>query len=309
MKELSDKSEAHIERADKNPFQSIQDVMIARMHKIENLSNKKLFPSGLTTGIRDLDNITNGIETGEVWSLVAVPGMGKFSFLCSMLAHWLSKEDQPRVYTFLGLNSLENLGLGLLSAYTKIDKFRLRSGNLRAEDWTVLAQAADKIAKSTFFSRECGIIKVDELIDDLKRVNPQGPFLLVIDSLNALAYPGSKLTDYSDRAMELDRCLFELKGFLKERKGSMLVMHSLSCDTVENRLNRRPWYTDLKGVGNALRTHSDVMMGLYRYEVYEKQCEDVGEAEIILMKNSKREGDTIRAHFTPECGLFSNLNS
>lgn len=285
-------------------FSDIEDLLgpiISRIACCSQTDPFSVIPSGLTA----LDNITLGMEPGEVWSVVGRPAMGKHCFLYSMLSHWLKIEKSPEPYLFMVFAGHEDIGYGLLSITSRVDRKNLRSGKISSVERSSLATATELISKKPMFLKNIGLIHVHEMINMLTDHRKDRPFLLVIDSLDLLTHPASTRLTVKDRALELDRCLIELRQFLKTNNGILLILHSINSN-VEHRPNKRPMLSDISSHAEPLIQHSDVIISLFRSEVYNQEAEERGVAEVTVLKNSKGTTDMAYVAFHPQFGLFEN---
>ena len=282
-----------------------QESLVDVMHKVEKgAATKKTF-TGIGTGFEDLDQLTNGLEGGDLWSIVGAPGIGKQSLVNSMLVTMLHKPAFSSIHMYLNKTQADVVSRDILGAYAHITKQNLQRGRLADRDWPRLAQAAD-IYKDAPVTFEDGYssLSVMKFAGDLEQAGSHP--LIIIDSFRALTMGKQAKVNSFNRMNELWECTKLLKTFLKNRKASAIVLHDLG-PSLDMRPNKRPLPLDLRFYGEPLNVYSDVVIGLHREDFYWRDTEDQGIAELILMKNTKGNTDTIRIAWLEEYGFFANV--
>jgi replicative DNA helicase len=288
-------------------FASMQDVLVNNLHTIEELAQKRADVIGLSTGFTDFDRLTGGLRAGQLIIIAARPGMGKTSLFLSM-AQNIAMAGKGVVAIFSLEMSKEELGFRFLSGMTRIDSKRLKIGRLADRDWPRLAQSADQLSKSKIYLDDAGELTVMDirsrcrrLVSMEKRID-----LIVVDYLQLMK--GSKASQKGDssREREISEISRNLKSLAKEQKVPIIALSQLNRG-VESRPNKRPMLSDLRESG-AIEQDADMVCFIYRDEVYNKQSEDKGLAELIIAKHRAGETDTIRLAWLPEYTLFANLS-
>jgi replicative DNA helicase len=288
-------------------FSSMQEILVENMHTIEELSQKKNDVIGLTTGFHDFDRLTSGLRAGQLIIIAARPAMGKTSLFLSM-AQNIAASGKGVVAIFSLEMSKEELGFRFLSGMTRIEAKKLKVGRLAHQDWPRLAQAADQLSKSKIFIDDSGDLTVMDIRARCRRLlsTEKRLDLIVVDYLQLMK--GSKLSQRGDssREREISEISRGLKSLSKEQKVPIIALSQLNRG-VESRPNKRPMLSDLRESG-AIEQDADMVCFIYRDEVYNKETEDRGIAELIVAKHRAGETDTIRLAWLPDYTLFANLS-
>ncbi|MBC7690378.1 MAG: replicative DNA helicase [Methylotenera sp.] len=289
-------------------FASMQSVLVENMHLIEELSAKKEIVTGLPTGFHDFDRLTNGLHPGQLIIIAGRPAMGKTSLVLS-LAQNAAVGHHAVVAVFSLEMSKEELGFKFLSGLSRIDSKRLKIGRLADRDWPRLAQAADQLSKSKIFIDDSGDLTVMDMRARCRRLQSaeKKVDLIIVDYLQLMK--GSKAASKGDgsREREISEISRNLKALAKELKVPIIALSQLNRG-LENRQDKRPMPSDLRESG-AIEQDADMVGFVYRDEVYNKDTEDRGVAELIIGKHRAGETGTIRLAWLAEYTLFANLAS
>ncbi len=287
-------------------FASMQEVLVENMHTIEELAQRKSDVIGLATGFKDFDNVTGGLRPGQLVIIAARPAMGKTSFFLSAVQN-ISMTTRGVVAVFSLEMSQEELGFRFLSGLSRIDAKRLKIGRLVDRDWPKLAQAADCLSKSKIFIDDSGDLSVMDvrarcrrLLSVEKRLD-----LIVVDYLQLMKGTRQSQKGDSSREREISEISRNLKNLAKELKVPVIALSQLNR-SVESRPNKRPMLSDLRESG-AIEQDADIVCFIYRDEVYNRDTEDKGIAELIVAKHRSGETATVRLAWLPEYTLFANL--
>jgi replicative DNA helicase len=287
-------------------FSSMQEILVENMHSIEELAQKRADVIGLATGFHDYDRLTSGLKPGQLIIIAARPAMGKTSLFLSM-AQNIAMTGKGVVAIFSLEMSKEELGFRFLSGMTRIESKKLKIGRLADRDWPRLAQAADQLSKSKIFIDDSGDLTVMDIRSRCRRLFSMEKRLdlIVVDYLQLMK--GSKGASKGDgsREREISEISRNLKNLAKEQKVPIIALSQLNRG-VESRPNKRPMLSDLRESG-AIEQDADMVCFIYRDEVYNKESEDKGIAELIVAKHRAGETDTIRLAWLPEYTLFANL--
>ena len=287
-------------------FASLQQILVNNMHTIEELSQQKSDVIGLSTGFHDFDRLTGGLRGGQLIILAARPAMGKTSLFLSAVQN-IAMSGKGVCAIFSLEMSQEELGFRFLSGLSRIDSKRLKVGRLADRDWPRLAQAADLLSKSKIFIDDSGDLTVMDIRSRCRRLVSMEKRLdlIVVDYLQLMK--GSKAASKGDgsREREISEISRNLKNLAKELKVPVIALSQLNRG-VESRPNKRPMLSDLRESG-AIEQDADMVCFIYRDEVYNKETEDKGIAELIVAKHRAGETDTIRLAWLAEYTLFANL--
>jgi replicative DNA helicase len=289
-------------------FTSMKDILVANMDSIERLSHQSKAVTGLATGFNDFDKLTTGLHSGQLIIVAGRPAMGKTSLVLSA-AQNASISGKAVVALFSLEMTADELGFRLLSGVARVDSKRLKVGRIGDREWQSLAQGADSLSKAKIFIDDSGDLTVMEMRAKCRRLmaSEKKVDLVVVDYLQLMK--GSKASQKGDgsREREISEISRNLKGLAKELKCPIIALSQLNRG-VESRQDKRPMLSDLRESG-AIEQDADMVCFVYRDEVYNKETEDKGIAELIVAKHRAGETATIRLAWLSEFTLFANLAS
>ncbi|MGK5084466.1 replicative DNA helicase [Bdellovibrionota bacterium FG-1] len=286
---------------------SMQEILVANMHTIEELASRKTDVIGVPTGFTDFDKLTGGMRPGQLIVLAARPAMGKTSMFLSMAQH-MAVHSKSVVSIFSLEMTKDELGMRFLSGMSRIDAKRLKVGRIADREWARLAQAADQLSKAKIFIDDAAGITVMDIRSRCRRLlaTEKKLDLIVIDYLQLMQ--GSRNAKASgSREQEISEISRGLKNLAKELKVPIIALSQLNRG-LEQRPNKRPMLSDLRESG-AIEQDADMVCFIYRDEVYNKDTEEKGIAELIVGKHRAGETATIRLAWLSEYTLFANLAS
>jgi replicative DNA helicase len=290
-----------------NTMASMQEILVSNMHAIEELAARKSDVIGVPTGFTEYDKLTGGLRAGQLIILAARPAMGKTSMFLSMAQH-MAVHSQSVVSIFSLEMTKEELGMRFLSGMSRIDSKRLKVGRIADREWGRLAQAADQLSKAKIFIDDAAGITVMDIRSKCRRLlaSEKKLDLIVIDYLQLMQ--GSRASKSSgSREQEISEISRGLKNLAKELKVPIIALSQLNRG-LEQRPNKRPMLSDLRESG-AIEQDADMVCFIYRDEVYNKETEEKGIAELIVGKHRAGETATIRLAWLSEYTLFANLAS
>jgi replicative DNA helicase len=304
------------------------DILVAASKRGEGIT-------GVPTGFDRLDRKCAGLHKGDLYIVAGRPGMGKTAFVLNIAVNVASprrvKGSDPN--DPLGSGDVEQPGWGvgffslempreqlasrLLAVEARVDVSRLRSGNIKHEDWNKLTDAAARIGRLPIWLDDTpalGLLdlraKIRRLKADISRKSGDGPDaqdlgLVVIDYLQLMQ--GRR--DAASREQEISELSRGLKQLAKEMSVPVIALSQLNR-SVETRTtkDKRPQLSDLRESG-AIEQDADAIMFIYRDEYYFQESPDRGIAEIILAKQRNGPTGTVKVRFTPEFTRFDNLAS
>jgi replicative DNA helicase len=284
----------------------MQEILVNNMHAIEELSAKKETVTGVPTGFQDFDKLTSGLHAGQLVIIAGRPAMGKTSLVLSA-AQNASVGYKSVVAIFSLEMSKDELGFRFLSGLARIDSKRLKVGRLADRDWPRLAQAADQLSKAKIFIDDSGDLTIMDMRARCRRLlaSEKKIDLIVVDYLQLMK--GSKAAQKGDgsREREISEISRGLKALAKELGCPIVALSQLNRG-VESRQDKRPMLSDLRESG-AIEQDADLVCFVYRDEVYNKDSEDRGVAELIVAKHRAGETATVRLAWLSEYTLFANL--
>ncbi len=289
------------------PVKSIlKDTFIA----IEQLYERKEMITGVPTGWKDLDEMTAGMQAGDLVILAGRPSMGKTASALNIVeyASIFSEKPVPSLVFSLEMGK-EQLVQRLLCSVARVDASRLRTGHLGDSDWPKLTEAADKLSQAQMFIDDTPSISVLELRSKARRLKAEhGLGLIMIDYLQLMR--GSNPESRQQEISEISR---SLKALAKELKVPVIALSQLNR-SLENRTDKRPIMADLRESG-AIEQDADVIMFVYREAVYCEACrkrdnscdkDHARDAEIIISKQRNGPIGTVHLTFRGEYTRFEN---
>jgi len=285
----------------------IDPILTQSIEHIQGLYERKDYGaiSGLPTGFIDLDLATSGFRPGQLIILAARPVMGKTALALNLAESAALQSDKHVAVFSMEMSSVE-LTNRLIGSIGRINGEKLTNGNLEDRDWEKMSYALSKLKESKIHIDETAALNIAQLRSRLnklkKKVGEIG--LVVIDYLQlmgSISRPGRN----DNRATELGEITRSLKGLAKEF-GCPIVALSQLNRSLEARTNRRPIMSDLRESG-AIEQDADLILFIYRDEVYNADSEDKGIAEIIIGKQRNGRIGTIKTAFIGEYTRFENL--
>ncbi len=250
---------------------------------------------GVPTGLIDLDNRLLGLNKGELVLIASRPGMGKTSIAMNIVVN-VAKATGKTVAVFSLEMSRSQLVSRVLSGEALIDNKKILKGSLSAEEWRRFGAAAATIGPLNILIDDNPTLSVADMNAQCRRVKNLG--LVVIDYLQLMSSAGGKQSSGESRQQIVADMTRMLKIMAKELEVPVLCLSQLSRAN-EARQDKRPMLSDLRESG-AIEQDADVVIGLYREGYYNKECEDPGAAEAIVLKNRKGETGIVPLRFLAE---------
>ena len=285
-------------------FVPLKDLVQTSFEKIEKLQQQKGVVTGVPTGFIDLDEMTTGLQPGDLAIVAARPSMGKTSLVLN-IAQYVTTQT-PKTVGFFSLEmSKDQLFMRLLTSEARIDAHRFRSGFLNEKDYGKLSHALGVLAAAPLYIDDTASIGVLEMRAKSRRLKSEhGLDLLIVDYLQLMTGRGR----FESRQQEVSAISRSLKGLAKELEVPIIALSQLSR-APEGRGDHKPQLSDLRESG-AIEQDADLVMFIYRAEVYEKEQtkpEDQGIAEIIIGKQRNGPIGSVRLSFLNQYTRFENL--
>jgi len=266
------------ERRVRPAFYSIREVVKDSLDTISKLYEKKELITGIPSGFKDLDKMTAGFQPSDLIIVAGRPSMGKTAF-CLNVAQYAAIERKTPVAIFSLEMSKEQLVIRMLCSQSQVEGTRLRTGFLHESDWTKLTLAAGTLYEAPIFIDDTAALSVLELRAKARRLKADHRLgLLVIDYLQLM----KGRARVESRQQEISEISRSLKALAKELNIPIIAVSQLSRKT-EERTGNRPQLSDLRESG-AIEQDADVILFLFREEVYNRQEENQGKAELIIGK-------------------------
>jgi replicative DNA helicase len=282
-------------------FFPVNEVVRDSIKLIEELFDKKELVTGTASGFEDLDKKTAGFQPGDLIIIAARPSMGKTALALGIAAN--ASLGREKAVAFFSLEmSKESLVLRLLCSEAGVDMSRVRTGHLGERDFPRLVEAASRLSDAPLFLDDTGALTITEVRAKSRRLHKEHPLgLVVVDYLQLLRSPS-----YSNvREQEISDISRSLKALAKELGVPVIALSQLNR-SVESRENKRPQMSDLRESG-AIEQDADLIMYIYRDEVYRPDSPEKGIAEIIISKQRNGPTGTVKLAFSSEITRFDNL--
>lgn len=285
-------------------FVPIQPILGQVVDRIQELYDRDS-PAGITgvpTGLVDLDEKTSGLQPSDMIVLAARPGMGKTS-LALNIAETVAVEAGLPVAVFSMEMPGTQLATRFLSSIGRIDQHKIRTGKLNDEEWQRLTYALGKLHEAPIYIDETPGLNPTDLRARCRRLHRQcGRLgLIVIDYLQLM----TSLKESDNRSAELSEISRSVKSLAKELHVPIIALSQLNR-SLEQRPNKRPVASDLRESG-AIEQDADIIMFIYRDEIYNPDSPDKGMAELIISKHRNGSTGTIRMTFLGEFTRFENF--
>ncbi len=282
--------------------QEVNPLLQSAVERIEELFTSGGDITGLSSGFADLDGMTSGLQPSDLVIVAGRPSMGKTSFAMNLVENAVLGQKKP-ILVFSMEMPAEQLVIRMLSSVGKIDQTRIRNGKLAQEDWPKLASAVSKLKDVPLFIDDTPALTPTELRSRARRVAREhgGLGMIMVDYLQLMQIAGSS----EGRTAEISEISRNLKAIAKEFKCPMVALSQLNR-SLEQRPNKRPVNSDLRESG-AIEQDADVIMFIYRDEVYNEDSPDKGVAEIIIGKQRNGPIGTCRLAFVGQYTRFENL--
>lgn len=270
--------------------------------RIEELYNTGGDITGLTTGFIDLDRMTSGLQPSDLVIVAGRPSMGKTSFAMNLIENAALVSDRPLMVFSMEMPA-EQLVIRMLSSLGRIDQSRVRNGKLEQDDWPKLASATEKLKGTQVFIDDTPALTPTELRSRVRKlIREEGDLgMIMVDYLQLMRVAGSN----EGRTAEISEISRSLKAIAKEFKCPVVALSQLNR-SLEQRPNKRPVNSDLRESG-AIEQDADVIMFIYRDEVYNEDSPEKGVAEIIIGKQRNGPIGTCRLSFQGQFTRFENL--
>ncbi|MFN4263210.1 MAG: replicative DNA helicase [Thioalkalivibrionaceae bacterium] len=288
-------------------FRSMRPLLGGVVNQIEQLFESKSSITGLATGYTDLDRETSGLHPGDLVIVAGRPSMGKTSFAMNIAEHVAMRQRETQspkpVAVFSMEMPAEQLTMRLISSLGRIHQGSLRTGQLQERDWAKLGSAVELLSQAPIFIDDTPALSPNELRARTRRLfrEHKGLALIVVDYLQ-LMQTGSGRGE--NRATEISEISRSLKALAKEMGVPMIALSQLNR-SLEQRPNKRPVMSDLRESG-AIEQDADLILFVYRDEVYNAETTDKGTAEIIIAKQRNGPIGTVRLAFRGEYTRFDS---
>ena len=281
--ELINEAESKVFRiADERPStggpEPVRPLLTKTIERIDLLFQNKGALTGVSTGFRDIDDMTSGMQPSDLIIIAGRPSMGKTAFMMNIAEAAVISDGAPVLVFSMEMPS-DSLVMRMLSSLGRIDQSKIRTGQLSDDDWPRLTSAVTLLSDKPLFIDDTPALTPNEIRSRARRVAREHGKLgmILIDYLQLMRVAGNS----ENRAGEISEISRSLKAIAKEFDCPLIAGSQLNRG-LEQRPDKRPVMSDLRESG-AIEQDADVIMAIYRDEVYHEDAEK-GVAEIIILK-------------------------
>lgn len=286
-------------------FRRMSPLLSDVMSRLDELYKNPATVTGKATGFVDLDEMTSGLQDGDLVIVAGRPSMGKTAFALN-IAESVALELKLPVLVFSMEMSGTQLVTRMLGSVAHVDAHRLRTGRVDQGDWDRLGMALGKLNDAPIEIDETGALNPVEMRARARRKAREygGLGLIVVDYIQLMQ--GSGEARQENRATEIGDITGSLKAMAKEFHCPVVALSQLNR-SLENRANKRPVMSDLRDSGS-IEQDADVILFIYRDEVYNEDSPDKGMAELIIGKQRNGPIGTVRLTFIARHTRFENFS-
>lgn len=286
-------------------FSELKDVLGETFENITKLAEAGGSVTGISSGFRDLDKMTAGLQKSDLILIAARPSMGKTAFVLNIAQH-VATNAKMNVAIFSLEMSKQQLVQRILCAESWVDASRLRTGQLQSQDWDRLMKGISRLERAEIYIDDTPGITVGELRSKSRRLKlEKGLDLLIIDYLQLMSGSSSGKNG-ENRQQEISEISRSLKILARDLQIPIIALSQLSRG-VEARQSKRPMLSDLRESGS-LEQDADIVAFLYRDDYYNEDSEEKGLAELILAKHRNGPVGSIKMFFKREYTRFTDLD-
>ena len=280
----------------------MSDLLNANLDRLEELYSRGNKITGTSTGFDELDEITSGLQEDSLVIVGARPAMGKTSFALGLASHVAVEEDLPALIFSLEMSQLE-LSQRILCSEARVDSKRIRNGSLTEEDWSRINHGVGKLAEAPIWIDDNPATSVMEIRAKSRRLKSRIGKLgvIVVDYIQLM----TGRTAAESRQVEVSEISRGLKLLARELQTPVIGVSQLSRG-LETRQDKRPMLSDLRESGS-IEQDADLVLFIYRDEVYNTESSDMGTAEINVAKHRNGPTGMFRLAFLPHYTRFANL--
>jgi len=293
------------QRHARSDFSLLRDILSAYMNKLDQLHERRGSIVGVPTGFSALDHLTGGLQKSDLIILAARPAIGKTSMALTM-AHNTAIKHQRSVAIFSLEMSKEQLVQRLLSMDAGIDQQRLRTGFIEDDEWERIVYAMGTLSEANIWIDDTASISTVEMRSKARRLMAErGIDLIIVDYLQLMQSMSGSGRRNENRVQEISEISRNLKGLARELNVPVLALAQLSR-AVETRQSKVPQLSDLRESGS-IEQDSDIVMFIYREDVYNPETERKNIADIIVAKHRNGPVGEVSLFFQPSQTRFHDL--
>lgn len=281
---------------------NLKDYLAKTMDKIDTLFHSGTAITGVPTGYHDFDDMTSGLQASDLVIIAGRPSMGKTTFAMNIAEHVAIKSRLPVLIFSMEMPG-ESIVMRMLSSLCRIDQLRIRTGKLADDDWPRISSTVSMLTDAPMYIDDTPGLSPAEMRARARRLAKEhGQLgLIVVDYLQLMQVPGNS----ENRTAEISEISRSLKGLAKELKVPVIALSQLNRG-LEQRTDKRPVMSDLRESG-AIEQDADLIVFIYRDEVYNENSPDKGTAEIIIAKQRNGPIGKTRLTFMGQYTCFENF--
>lgn len=306
VKEILDKAERQVFKIAEQQTRGSGPVSIATLlgpttERMDELSQKGEGVTGLSTGFSDFDNMTSGLQAGDLIIVAARPSMGKTVFGVNIAEHAALSSEKTTLVFSLEMPS-EQIVMRLFSSLGRVSQQSVRTGKLSDDEWPRISSAVSMLSQAKLYIDDTPGLSPQEMRARARRVSREngGLSLILVDYLQLMTVPGSN----ENRTNEVSEISRSLKALAKELNVPVIALSQLNRG-LESRPDKRPIMSDLRESG-AIEQDADLIAFIYRDEVYNEDTPDKGVAEILIRKQRNGPIGDFRLTFQGQYTRFDN---
>ncbi|MFC0222758.1 MULTISPECIES: replicative DNA helicase [Nocardioides] len=265
-------------------YAPLSDIMSGVLDEIEAIGNREAGLYGVPTGFADLDDLTNGLHSGQMIIVAARPAMGKSTLALDFCRAASIHNNLTSVFFSLEMTRSEIM-MRLLSAEAKVPLNHIRNGTMRDDDWEKLARKMGQVSGAPMFIDDSPNMTMMEIRAKARRLKQRHDLKLIVIDYMQLMSSGKKV---ESRQLEVSEFSRNIKLLAKELECPIIALSQLNRGP-EQRGDKRPMMSDLRESGS-LEQDADMVILLHRDDVYEKESTRPGEADLLVVKH--RNGPT-----------------
>lgn len=285
-------------------YSSMPEMLKNAINKLEYLHEHGEELTGITSGFGDLDDKTGGFQDSDLIIVAGRPSMGKTTIACNMIENALLATGKPALVFSLEMPK-EQLINRMLASLGRIDQTRLKNGRLQDEDWSKLTIAVNAMKELPLLINDTAGLSPMEMRTIARRAKAEHGEIgvIMVDYLQLMQIKGDRR--HGNRTEEISEISRSLKSLAKEMNCPVIALSQLNR-SLEQRPNKRPVNSDLRESG-AIEQDADLILFVYRDEVYNEDSPDKGTAELIIGKQRNGPLGTVRLAFLGQYSRFENL--
>ena len=300
-----DRAQAEIyaitEKRQSDDYAPLSEIMESTLDEIEAISNRDGSLIGVPTGLADLDELTNGLQPGQMVIVAARPGCGKSTFGLDLCRAASVHHQMTSCFFSLEMNRSE-ITMRLLSAEAKIPLNHIRNGPMSEDDWAKLGPKMGQVSGAPMFIDDSPNMTMMEIRAKARRLKQRHDLKLIVLDYLQLMTSGKKV---ESRQVEVSEFSRQIKLLAKELEVPIVALSQLNRGS-EQRADKRPMISDLRESGS-LEQDADIVILLHREDLYEKESARPGEADIMVAKHRNGPTRDITALFQGHYSRFADM--